>query len=429
MATDVKGIALIAQSGGPTAVINASACGVIEEVLAHKDTFTGIYGATNGILGVLREELFDIAAEGPEAIAALRQAPAAALGSCRYKLKNPKSDQADYERILEVFKAHNVRFFFYAGGNDSMDTADKVARLAAEQGYELLVVGVPKTVDNDLAETDHCPGYGSVAKYIAASIMEAGKDTEALYTTDTCTIVECMGRNAGWITAAAGVAHRDEHDAPHLVLLPEVPFEKDRFVAAVQDCVRRIGCCVVAVGEGVRTASGQYLAEAGGSFAKDSFGHSQLGGAAEVLRAIVESEVGVKARTNKPGTFQRSAMHFASRTDVDEAYAVGQAAAKAARDGVSRKMVTLVRGGRGAHDYSCSTGLADLSVVANGEKPLPREFVDPTGHHVSAAFREYVVPLMRGQAPVQIGDDGLPVYVRLRRVAVRPKTGRQYSTR
>ncbi|MBN1491258.1 MAG: 6-phosphofructokinase [Phycisphaerae bacterium] len=429
MATDIKGRAIIAQSGGPTAVINASACGVIQTALAHPKTFTGVYGAHNGILGVLREELFDLGSERPEAIEALRWTPAAALGSCRYKLKSLEKDRADYERIVEVFKAHEIRFFFYAGGNDSMDTADKVARLAADMKYDLIVVGVPKTVDNDLAETDHCPGYGSVAKYLATSVMEAGKDTEALYTTDTCTIVECMGRNAGWIAASTGLASRCEEDAPHLIYLPEFPFSVDRFVADVKDCVKRLGLCVIAVGEGLQDADGKPIAAASGQFAKDAFGHVQLGGVAESLRVVVEAEVGIKARTNKAGTFQRAAMHWASRTDSDEAYRVGQAAVEAALAGTSRKMVTLVRQGSGAADYGCTTGLADLSVVANGEKPLPRAFVNEAANHVTDAFREYALPLVRGETPVELAPDGLPVFVRLRKQAVSQRTGRPYSTR
>jgi 6-phosphofructokinase len=428
MAATVRGRAMVAQSGGPTAVINASACGVIKTALANPSVFTGVYAAKNGILGVLHEDLFDCGAEAPEAIDELRRTPAAGLGSCRYKLKDLAKDRADYERILEVFKAHEIRFFFYAGGNDSMDTADKVGQLAADMKYDLVCIGVPKTVDNDLAETDHCPGYGSVAKYLAAATMEAGKDTEALHTTDTVTVVEAMGRNAGWIAAAAGMAHRDEQDAPHLVYLPEIPFDVSRFVADVKDCVRRLGYCVIVVGEGVRDKDGQYIASVGGQFGQDSFGHVQLGGAGETLRSIVESEVKVKARTNKPGTFQRAAMHFASKTDADEAYMVGVAAVEAAMGGQTRKMVTLVRQGRGPQDYGCTTGLADLSAVANGEKPVPRDFINDAGNQITQKMRDYLVPLLRGEVAVRMGGDGLPQYVRLERALVPRRTGRTYST-
>ena len=423
-----KGQAVIAQSGGPTAVINASVCGIVQEALRHAGVFTGILGAHNGILGVLNEDLFDLARETPEAVQGLRRTPAAALGSCRYKLKDLEADRRDYERILDVFRAHDIRFFFYIGGNDSMDTADKVSRLARDTGYELVVIGVPKTVDNDLAETDHCPGYGSVAKYLATAVMEAGCDNEALYTTNTCTIIETMGRHAGWIAAATGLARHDPQDAPHLVYVPEIPFTFERFVADVRACLDEFGRCVVAAGEGLVDEAGEYITADAGQFAKDSFGHMQLGGVGELLRAVVEKEVGVQARSNKLGTCQRSAMHFASATDVDEAYAAGRAATQRAAEGVTDKMITLVREGSGPDDYACTTGTADLRTVANGEKLLPRSFMNAAGNHVTAALRDYVTPLMRGQADVDVGPDGLPRYVRLVRHTVARKTGRAYST-
>lgn len=419
----LKGKCVVAQSGGPTAVINASACGVIQTALKNPGVFTGVYGAHNGILGVLDENLFDCGRENPADIEALKRTPAAATGSCRYKLKDLKKDRTDYERIIEVFKAHDIRYFFYCGGNDSMDTADKVSKLAAEMKFDMVAIGVPKTVDNDLAETDHCPGYGSVVKYLGASILEAGKDTESLYTTDTVTIVEVMGRNAGWIAAGTGVAHRNEPDAPHLIYLPEVPFVVSQFVEDVRDVVKRLGGCVVVVGEGAKNEKGEYLSEAGGAFGKDSFGHAQLGGAGEVLRAIVEQEVKVKARTNKLGTHQRAAMHFASLTDRDEAYMCGKAAVEAALAGESGKMVTLVRHGGGIHDYRCTTGLATLTAVANGEKKVPRHFINERGNHVTQALKDYVTPLLRGEVPIEIAPDGLPVYARLKRQAVPQKAG------
>lgn len=422
----LKGNCIVAQSGGPTAVINASACGVIQTALQNPGVFTGVIGAHNGILGVLHEDLFDLGKEDPAVIEGLKRTPSAATGSCRYKLKDLAKDRTDYERIIEVFKAHDIRYFFYCGGNDSMDTADKVARLARDMNYDMIAIGVPKTVDNDLAETDHCPGYGSTVKYLAASILEAGKDTESLYTTDTVTIIEVMGRNAGWIAAGTGVAHRNEQDAPHLIYLPEIPFNHDRFVLDVSDVIRRLGGCVVVVGEGVKNEQGQFLAEAGGSFGKDSFGHAQLGGAGEVLRAIVEKEVKVKARTNKLGTHQRSAMHFASLADRDEAYLCGQSAVKAALAGESSKMVTLVRHGTGLNDYRCTTGLAELSKVANGENKVPRHYLNEAGNHVTDALKSYVAPLLKGEVPIEIGPDGLPVFVRLKRQAIARRTGRDY---
>ncbi len=422
----IRGKAVVAQSGGPTAVINASVAGVVETALANESVFTAVYGSYNGILGVLKEELFDLGKEDPRQIALLRRSPGAALGSCRYKLKDLETNRADYERILEVFRAHDIRYFFYAGGNDSMDTADKLAHLAAEVGYELIVVGVPKTIDNDLAYTDHCPGYGSVAKYTAVSAMEAGRDTESMWTHDTVTVHEVMGRNAGWIAAAAGLARRTEEDAPHLIYVPEVPFTPERFVADVRESLQRFNRCFVVVGEGIRDADGNYVAEMGGAFGQDAFGHKQLGGAAEALRAIVEERVGVKCRTQKPGTMQRSAMHFASATDVAEAYMAGAAAVKAALEGISGKMVSLVRED-GDGQYRCTTGLVDLAKVANAEKPLPREYINEAGNGVTEAFLAYARPLIAGTAEVELGDDGLPVYARLARHMVEKKTHRQYA--
>mgnify|MGYP006294636443 CR=1 FL=1 len=421
----LKGKAVVAQSGGPTAVINASAAGVIQTALSDPDTFTGVYGALNGILGVLQEELMDLSAEDPAEIDRLKRSPSAALGSCRHKLKDLSASRADYERILEVFRAHDIRYFFYIGGNDSMDTASKLGQLAREEEYEMVAVGVPKTIDNDLACTDHCPGYGSVAKFNATSVMEAGRDTEALWTHDTTTVHEVMGRNAGWIAAATGLARRGEEDAPHIILLPEVPFDKDAFCDKVRDCLKRFNRCFVACGEGVRTADGRYLGEAGGAFAKDAFGHTQLGGAANAVRAVIETEVGVKARTNRAGTAQRNAMHFASGTDVEEAYLVGRKAVEAAVGGVSGKMVTLVR--KDGPEYGCATGLAELDDVANGEKKVPPEFISEDGFGVSEAFRTYASPLVLGQAELEIGPDGLPVYARLAKHLVEKKTGRTYA--
>lgn len=419
----ITGNAIVAQSGGPTTVINASACGVIQEALKNSSAITGVYGARNGILGVLQEDLFDIGAESPETIDALRRTPAAAIGSCRYKVKK----QEDYERIIEVCKAHNVRYFFYAGGNDSMDTADKVGRLAADMNYDMICMGVPKTIDNDLAETDHCPGYGSVAKYNATIVMESGKDTEALYTHDTVTVVEVMGRNAGWIAAGCGVAQRSPEDAPHLIYVPEIPVTVEKVADDVRQCLKDIGRCVIVCGEGVKNEKGEYLGEAGGSFGVDAFGHKQLGGASDAIRAIVENEVGVKCRTNRMGTAQRNGMHFASLTDVNEAYLAGQTAVQEALKGTNRKMVTLVRTNEGGK-YGCTTGLADLSAVANGEHFLPREFMNESGNHITDAMREYITPLLQGEAPITIGPDGLPLYMRFARKAVEKKTQRDYKT-
>jgi 6-phosphofructokinase 1 len=418
------GNAVVAQSGGPTAVINASAAGVIQAALAAAG-ISRILGAHNGILGVLREQLFDLGQEDAATIEGLRRTPSAALGSCRYKLKGLEDSRADYERILEVFRAHDVRYFFYIGGNDSMDTADKLGILARETGYELRVMGVPKTIDNDLVETDHCPGYGSVVKYLAVTVMEAGRDTEALYTADTATVLETMGRNTGWIAAGTGLAQRTPEDAPHLICVPEIPFSVERFVADCHAVLQRLGRLFIVAAEGLMDEKGRYIASDSGAFATDAFGHRQLGGVAEFLKAVVEEKVGVKCRWNKLGTCQRNAMHCASRRDSDEAYLVGQVAVGEALQGTTGKMVTLVR--KGDTPYTITTGLADLAVVANGEKPLPRGYMNEAGTHISESMRHYAGPLIQGEVPLEMGADGLPKYVRLKRHFVEPKTGRRYG--
>ena len=414
----VKTNAIVAQSGGPTTVINSSACGAVQQSI-KTGKINRVFGAINGIQGVLKEELFDITAEPGENIKALKQTPAAAIGSCRYKLKSLEDNKADYLRILDVFKAHNIRYFFYLGGNDSMDTADKVSTLAAETGYELTCMGIPKTVDNDLAFTDHCPGYPSVAKYVATCAMEAGKDTEALYTTDTCTILEVMGRNAGWIAAATGMARRTAQDAPHLIYMPEVEFSFEKLVADVKVVLEKFGRVFIVAGEGLKDKDGNYITADTGDFGKDSFGHAQLGGVAEMLKAVIEKEVGIKTRFNKLGTNQRSAMHFASLTDINEAYMCGQAAVDAAMQGTNAKMVTLVR--ESDKPYRCTTGLADLNDVANGEKKVPAAYINRDGNGITEAMKDYVRPLVQGEATIKIADDGLPVYMRFDKKLVEKK--------
>ena len=410
--------AVVAQSGGPTAVINSSACGVIQEAL-KSGKIDCVLGATNGILGILKEDLFDISAEKPEAIEALKRTPAAAIGSCRYKLKSLEESKADYERILDVFKAHEIHYFFYAGGNDSMDTADRVNKLAEDTGYELVCIGIPKTIDNDLACTDHCPGYGSVAKFVATCASEAGKDTEALYTTDTCTILEVMGRNAGWIAAATGLAAKSPEDAPHLIYMPEVSFSFDKLVNDVREVLKKFGKVFIVTGEGLKDEKGNYITADSGAFSKDSFGHQQLGGVAEMLKAVIEKEIGIKARFNKLGTNQRNAMHFASLTDINEAYMCGQMAVRAALAGENGKMITLIR--ENSAEYKCTTGLTPLCEVANGEKKVPAEYINESGNGITDAMRDYVRPLVQGEAPVTIGKDGLPVFMRFERKPLEKK--------
>lgn len=408
----MKGNCIVAQSGGPTAVINASACGVIQEALGSGD-IEGVYAAHNGILGIFNEEIFDLGKEDPADIEGLKTTPSSALGSCRYKVK---SDE-DFARILEIFKKYNIRYFFYIGGNDSMDTADKVNKLAESEGYELVVAGVPKTIDNDLAFTDHCPGYGSVIKYLAAMTMEAGRDTEAMYTTDTVNVIEAMGRNAGWIAAGTALARKEEQDAPHIILLPEHPFVKEEFKARLDYYLTKYGRAVIVVSEGTKDTEGTYIAEQRGEFAKDSFGHTQLGGAANYVKELVEREVKVKARFAMPSTIQRNGIHFASLTDSQEAYITGQKAVQNALAGINGKMVTLERTSNAP--YNCETGAADLMDVANGEKYLPVEWIADDGYSLKDDFVRYAQPLIMGEVKPKI-KNGLPEFIRFKRNFVKP---------
>jgi len=410
MAEDLVGNALVGQSGGPTAVINASVAGVIAEALNNNE-IEEIYGTLNGVLGILQEDFIDLASESQQAIRALKHSPGAALGTCRYKLKK----QADFERVLEVFKAHNIRYFFYAGGNDSQDTADKISKLAQAQGYALRVIGIPKTIDNDLPVTDHCPGYGSVIKYISTTIREISADNDAMGQHDLVQIVEVMGRNAGWIAAGASLAKRKDHphDAPHLIYLPEVAFSTEKFVADVQRVLKREKSCMIVVGEGLIDADGNYVSA---DEATDAFGHAQLGGAAEYLKSLVEQNLpGIKARTVKLGMAQRAAVHAGSKTDAEEAYLAGQAAVKAAINGETDKMVTLLRGDQ--DHYTVETGLAPLSDIANGVKKLPREWINEDGVSMNHQFLRYALPLIQGETVVPY-DNGLPVFAKLEKVRV-----------
>jgi 6-phosphofructokinase 1 len=422
---DLVGNCIVAQSGGPTAVINASVAGVIEEAYKHEQ-IEEVYGAINGILGVLNEDIVDLSEEKNSTIKGLLYTPAAALGSCRYKLAFGSSDagaaakaQRDCERILEVFKAHNIRYFFYAGGNDSMDTADKVSKLAQQQGYDLRVIGVPKTVDNDLPFTDHCPGYGSVIKYNATTVMEAARDTEAMSTADTCNLIEVMGRNAGWIAAGAVLAKRCEEDGPHIILLPEVPFTEEKLVGDVANALTAYNRCVVVVGEGLRGPDGKLISFMSGKFEKDAFGHTQLGGVVEALRAIIEEKVGVKCRTTKLGTVQRAASHIASRADRDNAYLTGSRAVQLAVEGQSDVMVILTRDGAG-DSVKFGTATVALADVANNEKKLPREWINEAGTLPNEKFIEYARPLIQGEVAPPF-EGGLPKYVRLEKHFVEKK--------
>ena len=396
------------QSGGPTSVINASVAGVIAEALNH-ECIEEIYGTLNGVLGILNEDFIDLAAESQQQIRALKYTPGAALGTCRYKLKK----QADFDRVLEVFKAHNIRYFFYIGGNDSQDTADKISKLAQAQGYELRVIGVPKTIDNDLPITDHTPGYGSVIKYLATTVREIACDSEAMGQGDLVSIIEVMGRSAGWIAAGTALAKRKDHphDPPHLILLPEIPFDQAKVLEDIRRVLKREKFCQIVVAEGLVDANGNYVAA---DAATDAFGHAKLGGAGDVLGEIVEQNIpGVKVRVAKPGLMQRAAAHTASKTDVDEAYLAGQAAVEAAIAGETDKMVTLLRGD--AEAYSVETGLASLSDIANGVKKLPREWINEDGVSMNFQFLRYAQPLIAGEVAIP-SDNGVPVFARLEKV-------------
>ena len=407
---ELVGNVLVGQSGGPTSVINASLAGIVAEALNH-ESIEEIYGGLNGVLGILQEDIVDLASESQQQIRALRHTPGAALGTCRYKLKK----QVDFERVIEVFKAHNIRYFFYIGGNDSQDTADKISKLAQQQGYELRVIGVPKTIDNDLTGTDHCPGYGSVIKYLSMTIREMACDNEAMGQGDLVSIVEVMGRSAGWIAAGTALAKRRDHphDAPHLILLPEVPFNQEKVLEDVKRVLKRERYCLIVVAEGLVDADGNYLAA---DSATDAFGHAKLGGAGEALSEIIETGIpSAKVRVARPGLIQRAAAHAASETDVDEAFLAGQAAVRAAIAGETDKMVTLVRGE--TEHYTVETGLAPLSEIANGTKKLPREWINEDMVSMNFQFLRYAQPLIQGEVTLPY-DTGVPIYAKLDKVRV-----------
>ncbi|TAA37046.1 6-phosphofructokinase [Pseudoxanthomonas winnipegensis] len=406
---------LYAQSGGVTAVINATAAGVIGEARRHK---VKVLAARNGILGALREELIDTSKESAAAIAALAHTPGGAFGSCRVKLKSLEADRARYERLLEVLKAHGVRWFLYNGGNDSADTAWKVSQLAQAFGYPLTCVGVPKTIDNDLAVTDTCPGFGSAAKYTAVSVRECALDVAAMAETSTKVFVyEAMGRHAGWLAAAAGLAGTGPDQAPHLILFPERAYDEAAFLAQVDKVVKRVGYCVVVASEGIRSADGRFVADAGGG--TDAFGHAQLGGVASYLAGKVKATLGYKVHWALPDYLQRSARHIASKTDWDQAQAVGKAAVQYALAGHNAVMPVIVRGADAPYRWKIAP--APLSKVANHEKTMPAGFIRKDGFGITERARRYLSPLIQGEAPLPYGRDGLPKYVELKNVAVKQK--------
>ncbi len=414
--------AFYAQSGGVSAVINASACGVIETALKHSKHIAKVYAGRDGIIGALTEDLIDVGRESPAVIRGLRHTPGGAFGSARFKLKSIEQNRAEYERLIEVFRAHDIGYFFYNGGNDSMDTAHKMSQIGEALGYPITCIGVPKTVDNDLPHTDCCPGFGSVAKYVAVSTREAALDVASMARTSTKVFVfEVMGRHAGWIAAAAGLAGRKPGGPPHIILFPEIPFEQERFLERVRQCVTDYGYCVVAVSEGTAFADGRFLADAG---TKDAFGHTQLGGVAPVVADMVRQRHGYKYHWAVADYLQRSARHIASKVDVEQAYAGGKAAVELAVKGYSAVMPTIVR--KSSRPYKWTIGHVPLSEVANREKKVPREYITPDGFGITEACRRYLAPLVAGEAYPPYRD-GLPDYVRIKGAPVRRKLNTEFK--
>ncbi len=408
--------AFYAQSGGVTAVINASAAGVIETARKHSKQIGKVYAGRNGIIGALTEDLIDTSRESTTAIKALKHTPAGAFGSCRYKLKGLEEDRAQYERLIEVFKAHDIGYFFYNGGGDSADTCLKVSQLSEKLGYPLQAIHVPKTVDNDLPITDVCPGFGSVAKYVAVSLREASFDVASMAKTSTKVFVlEVMGRHAGWIAAAGGLAADKAHPIPILILFPEITFDRDKFLAAVKEKVERFGYCSVVVSEGVKGADGKFLSDQG---LRDAFGHAQLGGVAPVIASMVKEGLNYKFHWAVADYLQRAARHIASKTDVEQAYAVGKAAVEFALKGHNAVMPAIVRTAN--RPYRWKIGMAPLADVANREKMMPREFISADGFGITDACRKYLAPLIGGESYPPY-KDGLPDYVVLKNVAVKKR--------
>ena len=422
--TQAKKNAFYAQSGGVTAVINASACGVIETARKHKDRIGKVYAGRNGIIGALTEDLIDTSKESARAIAALRHTPSGAFGSCRYKLKGLEENRAEYERLIEVFEAHNIGYFFYNGGGDSADTCLKISQLSKKLGYPIQAIHVPKTVDNDLPITDNCPGFGSVAKYVAVSIREAAFDVASMAKTSTKVFVlEVMGRHAGWIAAAGGLAAENEGDAPHIILFPEVVFNQRKFLARVKESVNKYGYCTIVVSEGVRDSKGKFLAEAGGV---DAFGHAQLGGVAPVVAQMIQKKLGYKYHWAVADYLQRAARHIASKTDVEQAYAVGKAAVEMALAGKNSVMPAIKRTSN--KPYRWKIGEARLARVANVEKMMPANFITKDGFHITPRCRTYLQPLIQGEdyPPYK---NGLPQYVTLKNVAVKKKLKKTFKVK
>jgi 6-phosphofructokinase 1 len=414
--------AFYAQSGGVTAVINASACGVIEAALKARKHIGKVYAGRDGIIGALTEDLIDVGAESRATIRALRHTPSGAFGSARFKLKGLDRNRAEYERLIEVFKAHNIGYFFYNGGNDSMDTALKVSQIGEQLGYPVTCIGVPKTVDNDLPHTDCCPGFGSVAKYVAVSTLEGAMDVASMARTSTKVFVlEVMGRHAGWIAAAGGLAGKKAHEAPHIILFPEIAFEQERFLARVKQCVELYGYCVIVVSEGAKYPDGRFLAEAG---TKDAFGHTQLGGVAPVVANLVRENLGYKYHWAVADYLQRAARHIASKVDVEQAYAVGKAAVEYAIKGMHAVMPAIKR--TSSKPYRWKIVPIPLGEVANVERKVPRDFITADGFGITPACRKYLEPLITGEDYPPY-EGGLPKYVRIKGKPVKRRLSTEYK--
>ena len=414
--------AFYAQSGGVTAVINASAAGVIETARKHRKHIGKVYAGRNGIIGALTEDLIDTSKESPAAIKALTHTPGGAFGSARYKLKGIEKGGHEYERLIEVFKAHDIGYFFYNGGNDSADTCLKVSQMSGKMGYPIIAVHVPKTVDNDLPITDTCPGFGSVAKYVATSMMEAVLDVESMAKTSTKVfILEVMGRHAGWITAATGLASQKAGQGPHILLFPEIPWNEEAFLARVEEAVKRYGYCAIGASEGLQDKDGKFLSESG---LKDAFGHAQLGGVAPMLANLVQSRLKMKQHWAVADYLQRAARHIASKADLEQSYAVGKAAVELAVKGMNSVMPTIVR--TSSRPYRWKIGVAKLSDVANVEKKMPRDYITEDGFHITARCRNYLEPLIAGEAFPPF-ERGLPRYVRLKNAPVRKRTATEFK--
>lgn len=414
--SQLKGNLIFGQSGGPTSVINASAAGVFLEALKHPDVIEHVYGAKHGIVGILNEEFYDINQEDPAELELLKYTPSSALGSVRYKLADPAKDDSDYKRLLEVFKKYNIRYFFYNGGNDSMDTCNKISKYMQNSGWEMRCMGVPKTIDNDLYGTDHCPGFASAAKYLATSTMEVYQDA-TVYNTPQITILEVMGRNAGWLTAATSLANM-KGCGPDLIYLPELPLDLDKLVEDVKRIFDEKGKVIVAVSEGVKTLDGKFLPELVGEVSVDAFGHKQMGGTGEVLADYLKDRIDTKIRAIEFSLLQRCAAHLASKRDYEESFKSGSIAVQKAVEGMTDHMVGFKRAE--GDEYECEFILIPLDKVANTEKKVPREWINEEGNQILPAFYDYCLPLIQGETEAP-KEDGLPRFARLKKVLVEKK--------